>query len=44
MELVAETYKRKEERYGVELIAQIERFAMLSVIDDKWKEHLRRNG
>ncbi|HJY62693.1 MAG TPA: preprotein translocase subunit SecA [Ignavibacteria bacterium] len=41
MELVAETYKRKEERYGTELIAQIERFAMLSVIDDKWKEHLR---
>ncbi|HEY3250937.1 MAG TPA: preprotein translocase subunit SecA, partial [Ignavibacteria bacterium] len=39
--LIAENYKRKEERYGVELVAQIERFAMLSVIDDKWKEHLR---
>ena len=41
MEVVQDTYKRKEEKYGIELIAQIERFAMLSVIDDKWKEHLR---
>lgn len=41
IELVSDNYKRKEERYGTELIAQIERFAMLSVIDDKWKEHLR---
>lgn len=38
---VREAYKRKEEKYGIELIAQVERFAMLSVIDDKWKEHLR---
>src|SRR4030095_6596290 len=41
LKLVDENYKRKEEKYGTELIAQIERFAMLSVIDDKWKEHLR---
>ena len=41
LELIRESYKRKEERYGTELIAQIERFAMLTVIDDKWKEHLR---
>jgi len=41
MRLVEETYKRKEEKYGTELIAQIERFAMLTVIDEKWKEHLR---
>ncbi len=34
-------YGRKEDKYGSELIAQIERFAMLSVIDEKWKEHLR---
>lgn len=39
--LVKENYARKEEKYGVDLIAQIERFAMLTVIDDKWKEHLR---
>lgn len=34
-------YKRKEERYGNDLMGQIERFAMLSIIDEKWKEHLR---
>lgn len=34
-------YKRKEERYGSELMGKIERFAMLTIIDDKWKEHLR---
>ncbi|RPI17509.1 MAG: preprotein translocase subunit SecA [Ignavibacteriae bacterium] len=38
---VKEAYARKEEKYGSDLIAQVERFAMLSVIDDKWKEHLR---
>ncbi len=41
MKNVDEAYKRKEEKYGIELIAQVERFAMLTVIDDKWKEHLR---
>ncbi len=34
-------YNRKEDRYGPELMGQIERFAMLSIIDEKWKEHLR---
>jgi len=34
-------YNRKEERYGPDLMGQIERFAMLSIIDEKWKEHLR---
>lgn len=34
-------YNRKEERYGSELMGKIERFAMLSIIDEKWKEHLR---
>ncbi|HEX2788097.1 MAG TPA: preprotein translocase subunit SecA [Ignavibacteria bacterium] len=34
-------YDRKEERYGSELMSQVERFAVLSVIDNKWKEHLR---
>lgn len=41
MQLVDDAYRRKEEKYTVDLIAQIERFAMLTVIDDKWKEHLR---
>ena len=36
-----EFYKRKEEMLGSELMARLERFAMLSVIDHKWKEHLR---
>ncbi len=34
-------YKRKEEILGSELMARLERYAMLSVIDQKWKEHLR---
>ncbi|HQY21916.1 MAG TPA: preprotein translocase subunit SecA [Ignavibacteria bacterium] len=34
-------YNRKEERYGSELMGKIERFATLSIIDEKWKEHLR---
>lgn len=34
-------YERKEERYGSDLMGQIERFAMLNIIDEKWKEHLR---
>ena len=41
MKYVEEAYKRKEEKYGIELISQVERFAMLTVIDDKWKEQLR---
>ncbi len=36
-----EFYDRKEERYGIDLMGQIERFAMLNIIDEKWKEHLR---
>ncbi len=34
-------YARKEERISSELMARLERYAVLSVIDDKWKEHLR---
>ena len=36
-----EFYKRKEEMLGSELMARLERYAVLSVIDQKWKEHLR---
>lgn len=36
-----EFYKRKEEMLGPELMARLERFAVLNVIDNKWKEHLR---
>ncbi|MCZ6701855.1 MAG: preprotein translocase subunit SecA [Ignavibacteria bacterium] len=34
-------YNRKEEMLGSDLMARLERFAILSVIDHKWKEHLR---
>lgn len=34
-------YKKKEEMVGSELMGRLERFAVLTVIDDKWKEHLR---
>lgn len=37
----AEAYKRKEELLGGEMMAQIERIAVLSSIDEKWREHLR---
>jgi preprotein translocase subunit SecA len=36
-----EFYVKKEEMLGSELMARLERYAMLSVIDHKWKEHLR---
>ncbi len=36
-----EFYTQKEDILGVELMARLERFAVLSVIDTKWKEHLR---
>jgi preprotein translocase subunit SecA len=41
LEAAKNFYNKKEEIIGSELMAQLERFAMLSVIDTKWKEHLR---
>ncbi|HEX2961161.1 MAG TPA: preprotein translocase subunit SecA [Ignavibacteriales bacterium] len=41
MEACKDFYKRKEEMVGSDLMARLERYAVLSVIDDKWKEHLR---
>jgi preprotein translocase subunit SecA len=32
---------RKEEMLGSELMARLERYAVLSVLDSKWKDHLR---
>ncbi|KER10756.1 MAG: preprotein translocase subunit SecA [[Candidatus Thermochlorobacteriaceae] bacterium GBChlB] len=37
----AEFYKRKEEHLGSEMMGRIEKFAVLNVIDEKWREHLR---
>jgi preprotein translocase subunit SecA len=34
-------YNKKESMLGPELMARLERYATLSVIDHKWKEHLR---
>jgi preprotein translocase subunit SecA len=34
-------YNRKEQQLGHDMMAGLERFATLQVIDDKWKEHLR---
>jgi preprotein translocase subunit SecA len=41
LDAAKEFYRRKEEMLGSELMARLERYAMLSVIDQKWKEHLR---
>jgi len=35
-----EIYHRKEEVLGEEIMRQLERIAILKVIDEKWKEHL----
>lgn len=40
-EAARDFYSRKEEMLSSELMAKLERFAVLSVIDEKWKEHLR---
>lgn len=41
LDAAREFYKKKEEMLGPELMARLERYAVLSVIDHKWKEHLR---
>jgi preprotein translocase subunit SecA len=41
IEASKEFYRRKEEMLSSDLMARLERYAVLSVIDDKWKEHLR---
>ena len=37
----SEFYRRKEEKLGSAIMAQIEKMVVLQVIDEKWKEHLR---
>jgi preprotein translocase subunit SecA len=41
IEAAKDFYNKKEEMLGSELMARLERYATLSVIDHKWKEHLR---
>ncbi|MBA4251446.1 MAG: preprotein translocase subunit SecA [Chlorobiaceae bacterium] len=38
---VLEFYTKKEEMIGTDLMARLERFAFLNVIDNRWREHLR---
>ena len=40
MEAVAEAYDRREEAYGPELLRQLERFVMLTTLDENWQDHL----
>jgi len=37
---VREIYENKENAYGSEIMRQLERFAMLQAIDERWKDHL----
>jgi preprotein translocase subunit SecA len=37
---VSEAYDRREEAYGPELLRQLERFVMLSTLDEDWQDHL----
>jgi preprotein translocase subunit SecA len=41
VETAKQFYHKKEEMLGSEMMVRLERYAMLSVIDQKWKEHLR---
>ena len=38
--VASDIYKKREEGLGVEIMRQVERFVMLSVIDNLWMDHL----
>ncbi|MEK7727402.1 MAG: SEC-C metal-binding domain-containing protein, partial [candidate division KSB1 bacterium] len=40
LKLALQSYESKERQLGPKLMRQIERFAMLRVIDDRWRAHL----
>jgi preprotein translocase subunit SecA len=40
LKAVKAAYRRKEEDLGEEMMRQLERFAALRIIDERWKEHL----
>ncbi|MEE8576743.1 MAG: SEC-C metal-binding domain-containing protein, partial [candidate division Zixibacteria bacterium] len=40
MEIATTVYTKKEEAYGVEIMRQLERYAVLSTIDRYWRDHL----
>ncbi|HUA45933.1 MAG TPA: preprotein translocase subunit SecA [Solirubrobacteraceae bacterium] len=39
-ELLAEQYDGREEEFGPELMRDVERFLLLQIIDQRWREHL----
>jgi preprotein translocase subunit SecA len=41
LEFAKDYYHRKEEMLGAEFMANLERFAVLHIIDERWREHLR---
>lgn len=41
LEAATEFYERKETMLGAEFMADLERYAALRTIDEKWREHLR---
>ncbi|HUU57450.1 MAG TPA: preprotein translocase subunit SecA [bacterium] len=40
MAAVTDAYDRREEAYGADLLRQIERYVMLTTLDENWQEHL----
>jgi preprotein translocase subunit SecA len=40
MAAVTEAYDRREEAYGADLLRQIERYVMLTTLDEDWQDHL----
>ena len=40
MNAVSKAYDRREEAYGPELLRQLERFVMLTTLDEDWQDHL----
>jgi preprotein translocase subunit SecA len=39
-DMVAESYDGREEEFGPELMRDVERFLLLQIIDQRWREHL----
>jgi preprotein translocase subunit SecA len=40
VELVADYYARKKEKLGEKLVSDLEKWSLLSSIDEKWRDHL----
>jgi len=41
LEVADDFYRRKEELLGTDFLSQLERYAVLQTIDEKWRDHLR---